>query len=188
MSRWRMLRSLGRCSLEKVDLLMAGGAVEVLLVSLSCPLPFLRNHHCESVAFLFSRRWEQPVQHLDGWRWTYFVWEAGWKEPLWYNPGFSCIGILKICIASRSLLPISMQTKQGPREPVLLMALKIMLHAKLCLSVMKLLICVYWHPERTCRALSSWGQRGQVRLNECFNHTAWLYRVPVLYFIMMHLV
>ena len=28
-----------------------------------------------------------------------------------------------------------MQTKQDPREPVLLMALTIMLHAKLCLSV-----------------------------------------------------
>ena len=37
-----MLRSLGRCCLEKVDLLVAaGGAVEVLLVSLSCPLPLL---------------------------------------------------------------------------------------------------------------------------------------------------
>ena len=30
-----------------------------------------------------------------------------------------------------------MQTKQDPREPVLLKALKIMLHAKLCLSVIK---------------------------------------------------
>ena len=34
---------LGRCCLEKVDLLVvAGGAVEVLPVSLSCPLPPLR--------------------------------------------------------------------------------------------------------------------------------------------------
>jgi len=38
MSRRRMLRSLGRCCLGKVNLLMAGGAVEVLPVSLSCPL------------------------------------------------------------------------------------------------------------------------------------------------------
>ena len=38
------LRSLGRCCLEKVDLLVtAGGAVEVLPVSLSCPLPLLRT-------------------------------------------------------------------------------------------------------------------------------------------------
>jgi hypothetical protein len=35
-----------------------------------------------------------------------------------------------------------MQTEQDPREPVLLMALKIMLHAKLCLSVIIFLICV----------------------------------------------
>ena len=57
-----------------------------------------------------------------------------------------------------------MQTKQEPREPVLLIALKIMLHAKLCLSEIIFLICVCWHPERICKALSSWGQRGQVRL------------------------
>jgi len=30
--------------LGKVDLPMAGGAVEVLLVSLNCPLPLLRTH------------------------------------------------------------------------------------------------------------------------------------------------
>ena len=38
-----------------------------------------------------------------------------------------------------------MQTKQDPRGAVLLMALKIMLHAKLCLSVIIFLVCVYWH-------------------------------------------
>ena len=81
-----------------------------------------------------------------------------------------------------------MQTKQDPREPVLLRDLKIMLHAKLCLIIFH--ICMCWHSERICKALSSWGQSGQVRLIECLNHTArfWLYRVPVLYFIMMHLV
>ena len=63
--------------------------------------------------------------------------------------------IWRFCIASRLLLPISMQIKQDPREPVLLMALKSMLHAKLCLSVITFLICVCWHPERICRALSS---------------------------------
>jgi hypothetical protein len=55
----------------------------------------------------------------------------------------------------RSLLPISMQTKKDPREPVMLMALKIMLHAKSCLSVIIFFICVCWYPERICRALSS---------------------------------
>ena len=45
MSRRRMLRSLGRCSLEKVDLLVAAGsAAEVCPISLSCPLPLLRTH------------------------------------------------------------------------------------------------------------------------------------------------
>jgi len=48
-----------------------------------------------------------------------------------------------------------MQTKQDPRELVLLMALRITLHAKLCLSVIIFLICVCWHPERICKALSS---------------------------------
>jgi len=67
---------------------------------------------------------------------------------------------------------------------------KIMRHAKLCLSVIMFLICVCWHPERMCRALSTCGQRGQVWLFESLNNTAcfWLYRVPVLYFIMIHLV
>jgi hypothetical protein len=39
-----MLRSLGRCCLGKVDLLMAGGAAEVLPFSLSFSLPLLRTH------------------------------------------------------------------------------------------------------------------------------------------------
>ena len=41
--------TLGRCCLAKVDLLVAdGGAAEVLLVSLSCPLPLLEPtpFHC----------------------------------------------------------------------------------------------------------------------------------------------
>ena len=106
------------------------------------------------------------------------------------------LGIRRYCIASRSLLPIIfmhyIHTKQDHREPVLLVVLKIMLSAKFSLLVIIFLICVYLHLERICRVLSSWGQRGQVRfqVNECLNHTAcfWLYRVLVLYFIMMHLV
>ena len=42
----------------------------------------------------------------------------------------------------RSLLPISMETMHDPKEPVLLIALKIVRHAKLCLSVIMFLICV----------------------------------------------
>jgi hypothetical protein len=62
----------------------------------------------------------------------------------------------------RSLLPISMETTHDPKKPVLLIALKIMQHAKLCLSVVMFLICVCWRPGRMCRALSTCGQRGQV--------------------------
>ena len=57
---------------------------------------------------------------------------------------------------------ISMETMHDPKEPVLLIAKKIMRHAKLCLSVIMFLICMCWHPERMCRALSTCGQRGQV--------------------------
>ena len=60
MSRWRMLRSMGRCCLGKVDLLMAGRAAEVLLVSLSCPLPLLRTHPPSLLVcciFVFAGMW-----------------------------------------------------------------------------------------------------------------------------------
>jgi len=62
----------------------------------------------------------------------------------------------------RSSLPISMETMHDPKEPILLIALRIMRHAMLCLSVCMILICVWWHPERMCRALSTCEQRGQV--------------------------
>ena len=48
----------------------------------------------------------------------------------------------------RSLLPISLETMHDPKEPVFLIALRIMRHAKLCLSVIMFLICVCWHPPR----------------------------------------
>ena len=57
----------------------------------------------------------------------------------------------------RSFLPISLETMHDPKEPVLLIAQNIMRHAKLCLSVIMFLICVCWHPERMCRALSTFG-------------------------------
>jgi len=44
MSRRGLLRSLGRCCLGLVALLVAGGAAGVLRVSLSCPLPHRRTH------------------------------------------------------------------------------------------------------------------------------------------------
>ena len=42
-TRWRMLKPLGRSCPGKVDLLMAGGAAGVLQVFLSCPLPATPN-------------------------------------------------------------------------------------------------------------------------------------------------
>jgi len=72
-------------------------------------------------------------------------------------------GIWRYCMAIRLLLPISLETMHAPKEPVFLIALKIMRHAMLCLSVIIFLICVCWHPERMCRALSTCSrQRGQV--------------------------
>jgi len=54
MPRWRMLKSLGRCCLGNVDLLVAAGcAAEVLLVLLSCPLPLLRTHSPSLLACCF---------------------------------------------------------------------------------------------------------------------------------------
>jgi hypothetical protein len=50
--------------------------------------------------------------------------------------------IWRFCIAICSLLPISLETMHDHKEPVLLTALKIMRHAKLCLSVIMFLIRV----------------------------------------------
>jgi len=44
MSRRGLLRSIGRCCLGFMALLVAGGAAEVLPVSLNCPLPLRRTH------------------------------------------------------------------------------------------------------------------------------------------------
>jgi len=71
-------------------------------------------------------------------------------------------GIWRLCMVIRLLLPISMETMHDPKEPVFPIALRIMRHAMLCLSVIMFLICVCWHPGRMCRALSTCGQRGQV--------------------------
>ena len=66
-----------------------------------------------------------------------------------------------------------------------------MLHVRLCLSVIMFLICMCWH-QKGCAGYCLVEGKGdkQVGLIECLNHTAcfWLYKVPVLYFIMMHLV
>jgi hypothetical protein len=103
MSRCRMLRSLGRCYLGWVDLLMAA---QMLLVSLSYPLPLLRTHPPSLLVcwFLVFKQGDGSKQFSirTGWEVNLFLSEkrGAWKEPLvkvlWYNPGFSRIGNLKI--------------------------------------------------------------------------------------------
>jgi len=53
MSRRGLLRSLGRCCLGLVALLVAGGAAGMLPVSLNCPLPLQRTHPPTSVCCLY---------------------------------------------------------------------------------------------------------------------------------------
>jgi len=89
-----------------------------------------------------------------------FIWEAGVKSHL--GTILLSAVIWRSCMVIRSLLPVSMETTHDPKEPVLLIALKIMRYAMSCLSAIIFLICVCWHPERMCRALSTCGQRRQV--------------------------
>ena len=53
-------------------------------------------------------------------------------------------------MAIRSLLPISLETMNDPKEPVLLIALNIMQHAKLCLLVIMFLICIFVGTQKGC--------------------------------------
>jgi len=142
---------------------MVAGGAEVLPVSLNCPLPLRRTHPLTSVCCFCvfaalkvtstkSGRLEVNLS-LSG--------KRGGKSRLRtiLLPAVSESGDFA-CMAIRSLLPISLKTMHDPMEPVLLTALKIMRHAKLCLSVIMFLICVCWHPEKMCKALSNCGQRG----------------------------
>ena len=136
MSRRGLLRSLGCCCLGLVALLVAGGAAEVLQVSLNCPLPLRRTHpptlvccFCVFAAMgvtstKYGRLEVNPS--LSGKR-------VG-KSHLGTIILSAFSGIWRFCMVIRSLLPISLETMHDPKEPVLLTALKIMRHAKLCLS------------------------------------------------------
>jgi len=76
----------------------------VLLVSLSCPLPLLRTHPPSLLRarpvvccfFVFAKMGATSTASGRLEVNPFFVWEAGWKEPLMYNPSFSCIRNLKI--------------------------------------------------------------------------------------------
>jgi len=165
MPRRGLLRSLGRCCLGLMALLMVGGAAEVLPVSLNCPLP-LRRTHPPTLICCFC------VFTALGVTCT----KSGWLEVnlslSGKRGGKSHLGTILLSAVSKSgefawpsvraLLPISLETMHDPKEPVLLIALKIMRHAKLCPSMIMFLSCVCWQPERMCRALSTCGKRGQV--------------------------
>jgi len=136
---------------------VAGGAAEVLPVSLNCSLPLRRTHPptlvcsfcvfaAKGVTSTKSGRLEVNLSLSGKW---------GGKSHLG-NILLSAVSeIWRFCIIIRLLLPISMETMHDPKEPVLLTAFKIMRHAKLCLSVIMFLICMCWHPERVCRAPST---------------------------------
>ena len=128
-----------------VDLLMAGGAANLLLVFFSCPMPLLRIHPLSLLACRFFVLAEigATSTHWHGWRVTLFLSEKrGGKSHFGIILVSAVSRVWRYCIAIRSLLPMSMQTKQAPKEPVLLVALEIMLHAKLSRSVIVFLICV----------------------------------------------
>ena len=123
---------------------MAGGAAEVLPVSLNCPLPLRRTHPptlvCCACVFATlgvtsteSGRLEVNLSLSE---------KPGGKRHLGTVILSAVSEVWRFCMVIRSLLPISLETMHDPKEPVLLIALKIMRHAKLCLSVMVFLICV----------------------------------------------
>ena len=143
---------------------MAGDAAEMLPFSLNCPLPLRRTHPptlvccfrvfaAMGVTSTKSGRLEVNLS-LSG--------KRGGKSHLGIFLLSAVSKIWRFCMVIRSLLPISMEMTHDPKELVLLIALKIMRHAKLCLSVIMFLICVCWHPGKMCRALYTCGQRGQV--------------------------
>jgi hypothetical protein len=107
-----------------------------LPVSLNCPLPLRRTHPptlvccfcvfaAMGVTSTKSGRLEVNLP-LSG--------KRGGKSHLGTIILSAFSGIWRFCMVIRSLLPISLETMHDPKEPVLLTALKIMRHAKLCLS------------------------------------------------------
>jgi len=108
------------------------------LVSLSCPLPLLRTHPPPLLVCCFFVFVEMGATITASGRLDVNLFLSE-KRSGKSHFGLGCHLVSAVwegCgIASRPLLPVSMQTKQDPREPVLLMALKIMLHAKSCFSV-----------------------------------------------------
>ena len=63
-----------------------------------------------------------------------FIWEAGWREEPFGNYILlsAVLGIWRFNMVIRLLLPISMETMHDPKEPVFLIALKVMRCSMLC--------------------------------------------------------
>jgi len=79
---------------------VAGGAAEVLPVSLNCPLPLRRTHPPTpyiNLLFLYfcSDRSNQHKIWAAGGK-SVFIWEAGWEEPFGNKSTFSCFRNLEI--------------------------------------------------------------------------------------------
>ena len=99
MSRRGLLRSLGRCCLGLVALLVAGGAAEVLPVRLPQLPPATLKNPPPYISLLFlcfcsdgsnqHKIWAAGVKSV-------FTWEAGWEEPFGNNSTFSCFRNLEI--------------------------------------------------------------------------------------------
>jgi hypothetical protein len=75
---------------------------EVLLVSLSCSLPLLRTHPPSLLVCCFFVFVEMGQYIRTAGGEPIFAWEAGWKEPLWYIPGFSCCNAIIGGLSPRS--------------------------------------------------------------------------------------
>ena len=126
MSRQVLLRSLGRCCLGLLALLVAGGAAGMLLaVSLSCPLPTRRTHP-PAVVCCFRAFAEIGVTSTKSGRLEVNLSlseKRGGKSHLGTTLLPAVSGIWRFCTVIRSLLPISMETTHDLKEPVLLIAL-----------------------------------------------------------------
>jgi hypothetical protein len=74
---------------------VAGGAAEVLPAPLTCPLPLLRTHPPSLLVCCFMVFAEVGATSTASRRLEVNLFSprspTGWKDPLWYNLGFSCI-------------------------------------------------------------------------------------------------
>ena len=104
---------------------MAGGAAEVLPVSLNCPLPLRRTHpptlvccFCVFAAMGVSTKSGRLEVNLS------LSGKRGGKNHFGTILLSAVSEIWKFCMVIRSLLPISLETMHDPKEPVFLIALK----------------------------------------------------------------